>query len=170
MSVRHQANRFRAQRSAVYPLLLGGILLLALAAFSLNGWGFRRSRAEHGRIGLAAFFVYLLVCATAHWMALRRIDGFAKERGITVLTRFAERGDAFSFIAPIRWNGAILAPEGVYDGEITPFRRRPPELKFYPSAAENSFAISQSIVHVAKYFGSLSASRKVTALTPMYGR
>jgi membrane-bound metal-dependent hydrolase YbcI (DUF457 family) len=133
----------------VYPLVLGGILLLAFAACSLNGWGFRRSRAVYGRVGIAAFFVYFLVCATAHRIALREIDVFAKERGITVWARTAARADAFSFIAPVRWNGAILAPEGVYDGEITPFSRRQPVLKFYPSAAENLFiARSRSVPEV----------------------
>jgi hypothetical protein len=136
----------------VYPLILGGGLLIAFVAFALNGWGFRWNRAVFGRIGLAVFAVYLLICATAHWIGLKQIGHFATERRIVVLARLVAREDAFSFVAPIRWNGMVLTDKGVYDGEITPFTRRPPELKFYPSAAENSFiARSRSVPEVRDF-------------------
>ena len=123
----------------VYPLILGAILLAAFVAFALKGWGFCWSRAVFGRIGLAVFSVYLLICGTAHWIALRQIERFATERGIRGSAREVARGDAFSFIAPIRWNAAVLAEGGVYDGEITPFSSQGPVLKFYPTATENPF-------------------------------
>jgi hypothetical protein len=130
-----------------YPLVLGGILLAVFLAFALKGWGFRGSRVLFGRIGLAAFFIYLLICATAHWIALKHLERFAKERG----TRVASRADAFSFVGPIRWNGAVLAPEGVYDGEITPFSSSP-MLKFYPTAAESPFLVkSRSVPEVRQF-------------------
>jgi membrane-bound metal-dependent hydrolase YbcI (DUF457 family) len=130
----------------VYPLVLGGILLVVFVAFSSRGWGFRQSRAVFGRIGVAAFSFYLLVCAIAQWIALRQIDHFAEDRKMVVLARAAARADAFSFAAPLRWNGAVLAPDGVYDGEITPFSGQKPVFRFYPTATENPFvAKSRSI-------------------------
>lgn len=104
----------------VYPLILGGILLMAFVAFALNGWGFRWNRAVFGRIGLVAFAVYLLICATAHWIALKQIEHFATERRIVVLARAVSRADAFSFIAPIRWNGAVLPFGSTVSCELLP--------------------------------------------------
>jgi len=113
----------------VYPLILGGVLLIVFVAFARNGWGFRWNRAVFGRIGLAVFAVYLLICATAHWMALKQIEHFATERRIVALARAVARSDAFSFVGPIRWNGAVLTDKGVYDGEITPL----PNLARFPT-------------------------------------
>jgi len=74
-----------------------------------------------------------------------------------VLARAAARADAFSFVAPLPWKGAVLAPEGVYDGEITPFSRQKPVLRFYPTATENPFvAKSRSIPNMQ---GFLSEAR-----------
>ena len=123
----------------IYPLVLGGILLVVFVAFAGKGWGFRQSRAVFGRIGLAAFCMYLLICGAAKWRVLSQIKHFTEERRIVVLARAASRADAFSFVAPLRWNAAVLAPEGVYDGEISPFSRDKPVLRFYPTATENPF-------------------------------
>jgi membrane-bound metal-dependent hydrolase YbcI (DUF457 family) len=136
----------------VYPLILGGVLLIAFVAFALNGWGFRWNRTVFGRIGLAVFAVYLLICATAHWMALKQIEHFATERRIVALARAVARSDAFSFVGPIRWNGAVLTDKGVYDGEITPFYGQGPVFKFYPTATENPFITkSRSIPEVRDF-------------------
>jgi len=68
------------------------------------------------------------------------------------LARAAARADAFPFVAPLPWKGAVLAPEGVYDGEITPFSRQKPVLRFYPTATENLFvAKSRSIPNMQDF-------------------
>ena len=119
-----------------YPLVLGGMLLGLFAAFARKGWAFRENRAVFGRIGLAAFSVYLLVCGTAHWVALSQIKQFTRERRLEVLARVAIRSE---FVEPFRWTGLVLAPEGVYQVEIRPFGVRRPTFKFSANATENAF-------------------------------
>ena len=46
----------------VYPLVLGGTLLGLFVAFAQKDWGFRQSRAVFGRMGVAAFSIYLVFC------------------------------------------------------------------------------------------------------------
>ena len=123
----------------VYPLFLGGMLLAVFAAFARKGWGFRQNRALVGRIGLAAFSIYLLVCGFAQWLALNQIEQFTRERGLQVLARAATRGEAWSFVGPGRWTGLVLAPEGVYKAEISPFSARSSTFRFFANSAENAF-------------------------------
>jgi len=123
----------------IYPWVLGGILLVVFVAFARKGWGFQQNRAVFGRIGLAVFGIYLLICGAAQWVVLSHIKHFTEERRIVVLARAADRGDAFSFVAPLRWTGSVLAPEGVYRAEIRPFSLDAPTFMLYPNAAENPF-------------------------------
>ncbi len=151
----------------VYPLVLGGILLLVFVAFARKGWGFQQNRAVFGRIGLAVFCIYLLICGAAKWVVLSQIKHFTEERGIVVLARAAARADAFSFVAPLRWNGAVLAPEGVYDGEITPFSRERPAFVLYPNAAENPFVAKSRTLPLVEGF--LSEARFPVSCYQMEG-
>jgi len=121
----------------VFPLVVGGVLLGLLASGARNGCGFRDARSLFGRIGLAAFSMYLLVCGAAHWLALNQIDQFTRERGLEALARTATRVEPNSLVAPLRWTGLVRAPEGVYKAEIRPFGARHPTFRFFPNATED---------------------------------
>lgn len=137
---------------SVYPLVLGAMLLVVLAAIRRANWSFQENHARFGLLGLAAFALYLLVCGTAHWAALKRIDDFTREHGIKVLARAATRLEPSSFIAPARWTGLVLAPEGVFQAEMSPVGSKTPKFKFYPNAAENAFVTkARSIPEVQSY-------------------
>jgi membrane-bound metal-dependent hydrolase YbcI (DUF457 family) len=151
----------------VYPLVLGGILLVVFVAFARKGWGFRQNRAVFGRIGLAVFCIYLLTCGAAKWVVLSQIKHFTEERGIVVLARTADRSDAFSFVAPLRWGGDVLAPEGVYRAEISPFSREKPAFKLYPNAAENPFVAKSRTLPLVQDF--LSEARFPVSCYQMEG-
>jgi membrane-bound metal-dependent hydrolase YbcI (DUF457 family) len=139
----------------VYPLILGGMLLCVFAAFARKGWVFRQNRALFGRIGLAAFSIYLFVCGAAQWLALNQIEQFTRERGLEVLARAATRAEAWSFVGPRLWTGLVLAPEGVYRAEISPFSARRPTFRFFANAAENAFvARSRSMPTVQAFLSS----------------
>jgi hypothetical protein len=141
-----------ASYRTAYPLVLGGILLVLFVALARKSWGFRQNRAFFGRIGLAAFSFYLLTCVTAQWIALSQIQQFAREQRVKLLARAAARAGAFSFVGPLRWTGLGLAPEGVYEAEITPFSRRRPTFRLYPNATENPFvARSRSIPGMQRF-------------------
>lgn len=141
----------------VYPLVLGGILLGALGAFARKGWGFRQSRAVFGRIGVAALSMYLALCLTAQGFALGLTKQFARERGILVSRRAAIRMGYTSLVGPLRWTGLVLAPEGVYLAQITPFGTPSPTFTLIPGSSDNPLiARTRSIPEVREF---LSAAR-----------
>jgi len=107
----------------VYPLVLGGILLLLFVAFSRKDWGFRQSRAVFGRMGVAIFGAYLIFCVTLQGIVLSETQQFTRERGIVVWRRAASRMGYSSLVGPFLWTGLVLAPEGVYQAQIIPERR-----------------------------------------------
>ena len=141
----------------VYPLVLGGMLVGLLVAFARNGWGFRQSRSVFGRIGVGALSLYLLLCAAAQGMALGVTQKFAQERGVIVYRRAASRMGYASLLAPLRWTGLILAPEGVYAITITTFGASDPTFTLFPTSAESPIvAKTRSILDV---HGFLSTAR-----------
>lgn len=137
-------------RSA-YPLILGAMLLVLLVAFGRANWSFQENRTKFGLLGLSAFALYLFVCGAAHWAALQRIDEFTRAHDIKVLARAATRLEPSSFIAPFRWTGLVLAPEGVFQAEMSPVGSLP-KFKFYPNATESVFVTkARSIPAVQSY-------------------
>ncbi len=136
----------------LYPLVLCGILLGLFTAFARGGWGFRQDRAVFGRIGIGAFASYLALCVTAQGITLRRTQEFTRERGIVVWKRAASRMGYSSLVGPLRWTGLILAPEGVYLAQVSPFGARSPTVTLFSSARENPFvARSRSIPEVQRF-------------------
>lgn len=141
----------------LYPLVLGGTLLMLFVAFARKGWGFRQSRAVFGVMGIAAFSIYLVICMTAQGIVLNQTRRFARERGIVVWSRAASRMGYSSLVGPFRWTGLVLAPEGVYHASIDPFGTRDPTFTLFPSTTENpSVARTRSIPQVRRF---LSAAR-----------
>jgi membrane-bound metal-dependent hydrolase YbcI (DUF457 family) len=137
---------------SIYPLVLGAMLLIQLVAIGRANWSFQENRARFGLLGLATFAVYLCACGSAHWAAVERIDDFTQVQGIKVLARTANRFEPSSFLAPARWTGLVLAPEGVYRAEMSPFGSERPKFKFYPNVAENAFVTkARSIPAVQRY-------------------
>jgi membrane-bound metal-dependent hydrolase YbcI (DUF457 family) len=124
----------------VYPLVLGGMLVGLLAAFARHGWGFRQSRSIFGRIGVGAISLYLVWCVAAQRVALGVTQQFARERGVVVSRRTASRMGYGSLVAPLRWTGLILAPEGVYAATITPFGASDPTFTLFPTSAPSPIA------------------------------
>jgi len=141
----------------VYPLVLGGMLVGLFVAFARKGWGFRQNRTVFGRLGVAVFSIYLGFCVTAQGIALSQIQQFTRERGIVVWKRAASRMGYSSLVGPLRWTGVVLAPEGVYQAQISPFGARSPTFTLFPSTTENRFvARSRSVPEVQ---GFLSEAR-----------
>lgn len=141
----------------VYPLVLGGMLVGLFVAFARKGWGFRQNRTVFGRLGVAVFSIYLGFCVTAQGIALSQIQQFTRERGIVVWKRAASRMGYSSLVGPLRWTGVVLAPEGIYQAQISPFGVRSPTFTLFPSTTENRFvARSRSIPEVQ---GFLSEAR-----------
>ena len=122
-----------------YPLILGGTLLLLFIAFAWKGWGFRQSRAVFGRIGLAAFCIYIGSCLAVQGFVLRKTREFTRERGIIAWRQAAARMGYSSLVAPFSWTGLVLAPEGVYEAKIFPFRTENPTFTLVRSSADNGF-------------------------------
>jgi hypothetical protein len=104
----------------VYPLVLGGILLLLFVALSRKDWGFRQSRAVFGRMGVVIFGSYLISCVTLQGIVLNETQQFTRERGIVVWRRAASRMGYSSLVGSFLWTGLVLAPEGVYQAQIIP--------------------------------------------------
>ena len=143
--------------ATVYPLVLGGILLGFLLACAHQGWGFRQNRAQFGRIGVVALSIYLALCLTAQGFALRLVNQFSQERQIQVWRGTASRMGYTSLVAPLRWTGLILAPEGVYLAQIIPLGPSQPTFTFFPSSVDNQFVVrTRSLPEVR---GFLSAAR-----------
>ncbi len=141
----------------VYPLVLGGTLLVLFVAFARKDWGFRQSRAVFGRMGVAAFSIYLVFCMTVQGIVLIKTRQFTRERGIVVWRRAASRMGYSSLVGPFRWTGLVLAPEGVYQAQIVPFGAPSPTFTLFPSSTDNPFvAKTRSIPEV---HGFLSAAR-----------
>ena len=141
----------------VYPLVLGAILLGLFTAFARTGWGFRQDRAVFGRIGVAAFAIYLALCVTAQGIALSRTQQFTRERGVVVWRQAASRMGYSSLVGPLRWTGLVLAPEGVYVAQVDLFGARSPAVTLFPRTTENPFiAKSRSIPEVQRL---MSAAR-----------
>jgi len=142
---------------SVYPLVLGAVLLVLLLAIGRANWDFQEYHGRFGLLGLGAFTFYLVVCGMAHWAALKRIENFTRGHGVKVLARAATRLEPSSFMAPVRWTGLVLAPQGVFQAELSPLGSELPKFKFYPNAAENEFVTrARSIPEVQGY---LAAAR-----------
>jgi hypothetical protein len=136
----------------VYPLLLGGALLGLFATFARKDWGFRQNRAVFGRIGIAALSSYLVFCVAAQAIVLSRTEKFTRERDIVVLRQAASRMGYSSLVGPLRWNGLVLAPEGVYVAQIELFSTGSPTVAFFASTEENPFTTrSRSIPEVQRF-------------------
>lgn len=122
----------------VFPVVVGAVMLALIASFARNGLGFRHPQQLVGRIGVAAFSMYILMCWAAHRLAVNQIDEFARERGLEVMARTATRLEPNALVAPLRWTGLIRAPEGVYKAELRPFSARRQSFRFFPNATEDS--------------------------------
>ena len=151
------AEATEAPLPTVYPLVLGGVLLAVLVSFARKDWGFRQNRAVFGRIGVATLSMYLVLCLTAQGFALVLTKQFTRERGILVSRRAASRMGYASLVAPLRWTGLVLAPEGVYLAQIMPFGAPSPTFTLFPSSTDNPLvARTRSIPEVRRF---LSAAR-----------
>lgn len=136
----------------IYPLVLGGTLLVLLVAFARSDWGFRQSRAVFGLMGIAAFSIYLVICMTAQGIVLNQTRRFTGEQGIVVWGRTASRMGYSSLVGPFRWTGLVLAPEGVYHARIAPFGTRHPTFTLFPSSTDNaSIARTRSVPEVRRF-------------------
>ena len=141
----------------VYPLVLGVTLLGLFVAFAQKDWGFRQSRAFFGRMGVAAFSIYLVLCMTLQGIVLSKTRQFTREQGIVVWKRAASRMGYSSLVGPFRWTGLVLAPEGVYQAQIVPFGAQNPTFSLFPSTTENPCIAKTRLIPEVQRF--LSAAR-----------
>jgi inner membrane protein len=87
----------------ILDLVFTGCCLVAGAGGKL-----RKSPAI-ARAGLCTLAAWIAFCATAHAVALHRVDTLARERGWTVIRRAAVPNPPF----PTRWGGLVRTPEGI---------------------------------------------------------
>ena len=59
-----------------------------------------------------------------------------------------------SLVGPFRWTGLVLAPEGVYRAQITPFGPPNPSFTLFPSNTENPFIAKTRSIPAVQYFQS----------------
>ena len=124
-----------------YPLVFGATLFFLFIAFAWKGWGYRQSRAVFGYIGLATFCIYFGFCLALQGFVLGKTREFTQERAIVASRRVAARMGYSSLVAPFSWTGLVLAPEGVYEAKIFPFRSETPAFTLFPSSAENELVV-----------------------------
>jgi membrane-bound metal-dependent hydrolase YbcI (DUF457 family) len=124
---------FRWDRFAGVSTGLAAVLLLP----SLGGWGFRQSRTLFCRIGVATLILYLMVCSTAHLLAVNRVRQFVESQRQSVLALAALPQP----LSPFRWSGLVRTSEGVYQSWFSVLEADLPaeRFEFFPSAHDNPF-------------------------------
>ena len=140
----------------VYPLVSGGTLILLFIAFARKGWGFRQSRTVFGRMGVAAFSIYLVFCLALQGIVLSKTREFTRENGIVVWRRAAARMGYSSLVGPFRWTGLVLAPEGVYEAKVFPFRAENPRFTLFQSSSENQCVAKTRSISEVQLFLSMA--------------
>jgi membrane-bound metal-dependent hydrolase YbcI (DUF457 family) len=127
--------------TTMFATVLLGALFLSPVLFN---WGTNTSYRSWNRSGLALAFIYLLAATFAHYVALKRIEEFAKRENIEV-----EAIGALPLPPSfVHWDGLVRAPRGVYElrmdlteGLTESDHTNPGVLqhKYYPDAFPNQF-------------------------------
>lgn len=120
---------------ARWSLLAVPAVLAVLCFAPARGWGLSIGRAGWCRTGVYALAFYLLLCAGAHHLALRRVAGFAEARGMNV----AQIAALPLPPSMAHWDALVRTPEGVWEARINLFKKNPVEFHFYVDAAPNGY-------------------------------
>ncbi len=116
-----------------FGALVAVILVLALLLFGpeAGGWGYRHSRAQWCRAGVALVCVYLLLCFGAQRWALARVEEFVRAERL-----HAQRTGALPMPPSfLRWAGMVRTSAGVYQANIRLLDRKPPQFEFIADRA-----------------------------------
>jgi membrane-bound metal-dependent hydrolase YbcI (DUF457 family) len=113
--------------SAVLALVIGGPLV--------GGRGFRFTRRNWCGGGVAAAAMYLALSASAHAMALRRVEAFAESRGLQA----QEIGALPMPPSILFWAGLVSTPDRIYYGYFNVLDGGAPRFREYAQAQANKF-------------------------------
>ncbi len=127
--------------ATIFATILMAALFLSPVLF---GWGGEIPYASWNRAGMALSILYLLAATFAHYVALRRVEDFAKRENIEVNSIGALP------LPPslLHWDGLVRAPRGVYElrmdlaEDLLRSDHANPEVlqhKYYPDALTNPF-------------------------------
>lgn len=128
-------------------LLLAGAIAVLLGGPALWGWGFRQPAAVFCRVGVAVLVVYLGLCTTAHFVALRHVEQFSRGRDLAVRAQAALPQP----LSPFRWSGLVLTPEGVYQSWFNLLTDSQLHFDFYASEANEYVARAAALPEVQTY-------------------
>ncbi len=107
-----------------------------------RGWGFRVQRSSWCRAGVYAVGAYLIFCAAAHHVAVRRVEQFAAARGL----RVEQLGAMPLPPSAAHWDGLVRTANGVYETRFNLLHPIPPEqfvaYSFFPDAPPNDYLAS----------------------------
>jgi membrane-bound metal-dependent hydrolase YbcI (DUF457 family) len=99
-----------------------------------GGWGFRVSRAQWCRAGVALALAYALACGFAHRAAMRRVTDFALANHLMI-----ERIGALP-LAPsmLAWGAGIRTPDGVYQSQFDLRHATDPSFLHFPDTSHDA--------------------------------
>jgi len=128
-------------RAAGYPfhLWIAGLASCVFAALfllpTINGWGFRLTRANWCQAGTCLLVAYIFACAVAHHAAMRQVASFATENHIPVIRMGAIP------LPPslLDWGEEIRSIDGVYLARWDLRNAGPPAFRFIPDAPPDAF-------------------------------
>jgi membrane-bound metal-dependent hydrolase YbcI (DUF457 family) len=98
-----------------------------------GGWGFRLTRAQWCRAGVALALVYAVACGLAHHRAIERVSDFALANHLSI-----ERIGALP-LAPslLAWGAGIRTPDGVYQSQFDLRRADDPSFLHFPDSSHD---------------------------------
>ena len=119
-----------------WVVLVASLVMAALFFLpAWGGWGFGVRRASWCRAGVYALAAYLGLSATAHQVALHRVEKFAATQELTV-----ERMGALPMPpSPAYWSGLIRTPDGVWQSWFSLLERQPPAFRFFGDSPPNGY-------------------------------
>jgi len=115
---------------------LAGVLIVgAFFLPSIKGWGFSITKARWCQGGGVVLLAYLLLCASAHHLALLKVAEFANANHIVV-----DRMAAIPLPpSMLEWSGVIRAMDGVYQASFDLRDAVPPEFHFASDSPPDTF-------------------------------
>lgn len=110
--------------------------------------GYARARATWCRAGFAALVLYLCFCAVAHYVALSRVEQFARDQHLKVQNVGALPMPPWLG----RWMGVVRTPTGVHQSVFGLLDDGPPHFQFVADGEANPFVESAKQTPEAQTF------------------
>jgi membrane-bound metal-dependent hydrolase YbcI (DUF457 family) len=139
-SIASATNQVSGYAAIVWPGILWSAVTVSVAlaavlgAPAIGGRGFRVHARNWCVVGIAATAIYLGLSAGAHAVALRRVQDFARERGLQVQNIGAlPMPPSFLF-----WSGLVSTPDTVYHSYFNLWDGAAPEFREYRQSPDDA--------------------------------